>query len=209
MAKAAKTNTRTFTQNARRAQIVQAAIETLAESGYAKTSFTRISQQAQLSSTGMISYHFSGKPELFAEVVHTIMERADNVAAAHMNKENTYRGKLSAYITSHFDFVARYPLHTQALTEIVRMVRDQQITGLENAERSIMSVDRLVALLEQGRGAGEFADFECFTMALALRGAIDSVLRHHLCGVAMDLDRCARELADAFDRCTQAVQRTP
>ncbi len=209
MAKTTKANTRTFTQNARRAQIVQAAIETLAESGYAKTSFTRIAQQAQLSSTGMISYHFSGKPELFAEVVNTVMERADNTAAARMSDEKTYRGKLGAYITSYFDFVARYPLHTLALTEIVRMIRDQQITGLENAERSIMSVDRLVALLEQGRSAGEFGTFDCLTMALAVRGAVDSVLRHHLCDVATDVDRCARELADMFDRCTQSVQCTP
>ncbi|MFI0240639.1 TetR/AcrR family transcriptional regulator [Streptomyces sp. NPDC016845] len=209
MVKTAKTNTRTFTQNARRAQIVQAAIETLAESGYAKTSFTRISQQAQLSSTGMISYHFSGKPELFAEVVSTIMEKADHIADARMREESTSRGKLGAFITSRFDFVARYPLHTQALNEILRMVRDHQITGLENTERSIMSVDRLVALLEQGRSAGEFGSFDCFTMALAVRGAIESVLRHHLCDVAMDLDQCARELADMFDRCTQAVQRTP
>ncbi|MEU6393699.1 TetR/AcrR family transcriptional regulator [Streptomyces sp. NPDC046939] len=209
MVKTAKTNTRTFTQNARRAQIVQAAIETLAESGYAKTSFTRISQRAQLSSTGMISYHFSGKPELFAEVVHTIMEKADSIAGARMSEANTYRGKLSAYITAQFDFVARYPLHTQALTEIVWMIRDRQITGLEHTERSILSVDRLVSLLEQGRAAGEFADFDCLAMALAVRGAITSVLGHHLCDVAMDLDRCARELADMFDRCTRAVPRTP
>ncbi|WP_394427934.1 TetR/AcrR family transcriptional regulator [Streptomyces sp. SGAir0957] len=209
MAKTAKANTRTFTQKARRAQIVQAAIESLAESGYAKTSFTRIAQQAQLSSTGMISYHFSGKPELFAEVVHTIMEKADQLAGARMSEENTCRGKLSAYVITHFDFAARYPLDTQALTEIVRMIGDQQITGLETIERRVMSVDRLGALLEQGRTAGEFAEFDCLTMALAIRGAIDNVLRHHVCEAALDLDRCARELADMFDRCTQAVQRTP
>lgn len=202
MVKTAKTSTRTFTQNARRAQIVQAAIETLAESGYAKTSFTRISQQAQLSSTGMISYHFSGKPELFAEVVNTILEKADHIASTRMSAESTCRGKVAAYIMSRFDFVARHPLYTRALVEIVRMIRDQQITGLEDTERRIMSVDRLVAILEQGRGDGEFGGFDCFTMALAVRGAIDGVLRHHLCDVALDLDRCAREVADMFDRCT-------
>ncbi|GGX33845.1 TetR family transcriptional regulator [Streptomyces malachitofuscus] len=205
MARTANPNNRTFTQNARRAQIVQAAIETLAESGYAKTSFTRISRQAQLSSTGMISYHFSGKPELFAEVANTIVEKAERIAGARMGDEHTYRGKLSAYIASSFEFVARYPVHTQALTEITRMVRDQQIAGLESVERSIMSVERLVSLLEQGHKAGEFASFDCFTMALAVRGAIDSVLGHHLCHMAMDLDRCSRELADMFDRCTQSA----
>ncbi|MDX2531471.1 TetR/AcrR family transcriptional regulator [Streptomyces europaeiscabiei] len=198
-----RVNTRTFTQNARRAQIVQAAIETLAETGYAKTSFNRISQQAKLSSTGMISYHFSGKPELFAEVAHTVVVKADNLAAACMEDENTYRGKLTAYIRSNFDFIARYPLYARALTEIVGMIRDRHITGMDDVERSIMSVEQLVTLLEQGRRAGEFGSFDCFTMALVIRGAIDGIVCQHLRVVAMDLDRCAREVSNAFVRCTQ------
>jgi len=204
-ARTAKANTRTFTQNARRAQIVQAAIETLAESGYTKASFSRISQQAELCSTGMISYHFSGKPELFAEAARVILEMAEKVAGMRMSDERTYRGKLGAYITSNFDFITRYPMHTQALTEIVKMIRDRQITGLEDVERSIMSVDRLAELLEQGCKAGEFGSFDCLTMALAIRGAIDAVLRRHLSQAAMDLDSCARELTVAFDRCTTPV----
>jgi AcrR family transcriptional regulator len=205
MARTVNEQTRTFTQNARRAQIVQAAIETLASSGYTKASFSKISQQAELSSTGMISYHFSGKPELFAEVARAIIEKAENIADSRMGDERTYRGKLSAYITSSFDFVERYPIHTQALTEVVRMVRDRQITGLEGIERSIMSVDRLIVLLEQGRDAGEFGSFDCLTMALAIRGAIDTVLCRHLSHSAMDLERCARELTVVFDRCTTPV----
>lgn len=58
---------RTFTESARRAQIVTAAIEVIAEVGYAKASFSRIAKQAALSSTGMISYHFAGKDDLVAE----------------------------------------------------------------------------------------------------------------------------------------------
>ncbi|KRD12140.1 hypothetical protein ASE41_28285 [Streptomyces sp. Root264] len=153
----------------------------------------------------MISYHFSGKPELFAEAARVILEMAEKVAGIRMGDERTYRGKLSAYITSNFDFITRYPMHTQALTEIVKMIRDRQITGLEDVERSIMSVDRLADLLEKGCEAGEFADFDCLTMAVAIRGAIDAVLRRHLSQAAMDLDLCARELTVAFDRCTTPV----
>jgi TetR/AcrR family fatty acid metabolism transcriptional regulator len=43
---------RTFTESARRAQIVQAAIETIAEVGYARASYARIAEHAGLSSTG-------------------------------------------------------------------------------------------------------------------------------------------------------------
>ncbi|MGW0333648.1 TetR/AcrR family transcriptional regulator [Streptomyces sp. NPDC003011] len=202
-ANVAKAKTRTFTQKARRAQIVQAAIETLAESGYAKASFTRISQQAELSSTGMISYHFSGKPELFAEVADTIIGQAGAFTAARIADEPTHRGRLSAYITACFDFIARHPLQARALMEIVRMVRDGQITGLDDVRDGVTSVDTLVELLEQGRAAGEFGAFDCLTMALAVRGAMDNVLRHHMCSPPEQLQYATQELIAMFDRCTR------
>ena len=64
---------RTFTESARRAQIVQAAIETLAELGYARASYAQIAKRAGLSSTGLISYHFAGKEELLDEVVGEVV----------------------------------------------------------------------------------------------------------------------------------------
>ena len=66
------TRPRTFTERARRAQIVDAAIETIAELGYARASFAQIARRAALSSTGLISYHFAGKDELIAEVIASI-----------------------------------------------------------------------------------------------------------------------------------------
>ena len=51
---------RSFTEGARRAQIVQAAIETIAEAGFRHATFARIAERAGLSSTGLISYHFAG-----------------------------------------------------------------------------------------------------------------------------------------------------
>jgi AcrR family transcriptional regulator len=47
----------TFVEAARRDQIVRAAIETIAEEGYARASFVRIAQRASIS-PGLITYHF-------------------------------------------------------------------------------------------------------------------------------------------------------
>src|ERR1700742_3431957 len=71
---------RTFTESGRRAQIVTAAIEVIAEVGYTKASFSRIAKHAGLSSTGMISYHFAGKDDLLAACVTEI----EHVTAAYM-----------------------------------------------------------------------------------------------------------------------------
>jgi AcrR family transcriptional regulator len=57
---------RTFTESARRAQIVAAAIDVIADGGYASASFAAIARRAGLSSTGLISYHFASKEILRA-----------------------------------------------------------------------------------------------------------------------------------------------
>ena len=50
-----------FTEHARRAQIVGAAVETIADLGYGQASFAQIARRAGPSSTGLISYHFAHK----------------------------------------------------------------------------------------------------------------------------------------------------
>ena len=51
---------RTFTETARRAQIIAAAIDTIAELGYGQASLARIAETAG-TSKGVIIYHFGGK----------------------------------------------------------------------------------------------------------------------------------------------------
>ncbi|MBV9802070.1 MAG: TetR family transcriptional regulator, partial [Solirubrobacterales bacterium] len=61
-------DSRTFIEQARRAQIVGVAIDTIAELGYAQASLARIAERAGISK-GVIAYHFAGKEDLIAEVV--------------------------------------------------------------------------------------------------------------------------------------------
>jgi AcrR family transcriptional regulator len=200
-------NSRTFTQEARRAQIVQAAIETIAELGCSKASFDKITRRAGLSSTGMISYHFSGKAELFTEIVKTIHGIAGEVSRSHIDDEGTYRDKIGAYIQSNFDFISRYPAHAKALAEIVALKQCPGVEDLESIERRVMSVDRLADLLEEGRNAGELGTFDSRTMAMVIRTAIDAFFQRHFSCTGLDLGRCARDLTDIFDRCTQPAGR--
>src|SRR5688572_16546532 len=65
----------TFIEQARRAQIVAAAIDVIAEDGYARASFARIAKRAGLSSTGLISYHCKTRKNLDRAVVEEIYNR--------------------------------------------------------------------------------------------------------------------------------------
>ncbi|MEV8129148.1 TetR family transcriptional regulator [Streptomyces sp. NPDC085944] len=192
---------RTFTQEARRAQIVEATIETLAEMGHTKTSFTAICKHANLSSTGLISYHFAGKPQLLREVTRTIVARAGTLRTSRVVREATYRGKLVAYIASYFDFVDRYPAHARALVEIAALVRERPSAELDDVARSALSVESLVTLLEEGCRAGEFRIADPPVLALTVQGALDNVVRHHELFAVAELDHLARELTEIFTRC--------
>ncbi|WP_254885390.1 TetR family transcriptional regulator [Streptomyces sp. NA02950] len=74
----AKRTTRpSFTETGRRAQIVAAAIDIIAEAGYQPGLVRKIAEHAGLSSTGMISYHFHGRDDLMREVVAEVMRLAE------------------------------------------------------------------------------------------------------------------------------------
>src|SRR5438552_9670575 len=96
---------RTFTNAARRAQIVQAAIDTIAELGYARASFARITERAGLSSPRMISYHFADKDDLIHQLVREVFTAAAEFITARMATEETSAGKLRAYLTANVEYL--------------------------------------------------------------------------------------------------------
>jgi TetR/AcrR family fatty acid metabolism transcriptional regulator len=70
---------RTFIKEARRAQIVAAAIETIAELGFDQASIARIAERAG-TSKGVITYYFADKDDLVRAVIADVLAKG----AAHM-----------------------------------------------------------------------------------------------------------------------------
>src|ERR1700685_4680672 len=89
---------RTFSESARRAQIVDVAIRVAATAGYRNTSFARIAKEAGLSSTGIISYNFAGKDDLMREVIAEVLQVAGAYVQPRLDAVVGPRAKLRAYI---------------------------------------------------------------------------------------------------------------
>ena len=187
---------RTFTESARRAQIVAAAIAVIAEHGYAATSFTRIAKQAGLSSTGMISYHFANKDDLLREVLTEATTVAYEFISPRMEAAAGYRAKLRARLESNMELVRAHPAHVRALMEIAR-----------NAPTTPDFVDDRFGLftehLRAGQQAGEFGEFNTDAMAVAIIGALDAMVIGLVQYPDVDATEFGRELADTFDRATR------
>jgi len=160
---------KTFTESGRRAQIVAAAIEVIAEVGYAKASFTRIAKHAGLSSTGMISYHFAGKDDLLAACVAEIERVTGAFMQPRIDAADGPVARLRAYVEANVALVGEHPAAVRALIDIVR----------SGAARSA-GVDRRQAVFEEhfrtGQAAGVFRAFDAPTAAIAFTAGLDAVV---------------------------------
>jgi AcrR family transcriptional regulator len=194
-ASAPRAGDRAQATQARREQIVQATIEVLAEKGYAATTFEAICGHAGLSSKRLISYHFAGKDDLLAAVLTRVV--AD--AAAYMHPRIAAaagpREQLTAYIRSNVEFVAAHPGHVRAIQQIAFNAGPAPVGWQDEA------LALLAELFEQGMRTGTFRPMDPWLMARTVRAAIDAAAEPLLAG--FDPDRCATELATAFDHATR------
>ncbi|MFE0464759.1 TetR/AcrR family transcriptional regulator [Kitasatospora sp. NPDC058965] len=189
---------RTLTETARRAQIVQAAIEVIAVEGYAKASFARIAKQAGLSSTGMISYHFAGKEDLLHEVVGEVLRVSGEYIVPRIEAHTGARDRLRAFIVANVELATVYPQHLLALVEVLNVLGDDPQGQFAQSQRAVMEAQ--VQVVRAAQAAGEFGEFDARVLVTAIRGAVDAVLTRAVKDPELDLATAARELAELFDR---------
>jgi AcrR family transcriptional regulator len=164
----------TVTASARRAQIIAAAIDTIAELGYGNASFARIAERAGVSSTRLISYHFDDKAELVRAVVGAVLTEAGEYMRKRLRAADTRGGQLAAYIESNLEFIAEHPTAIRAVIEIEANARAGDGTPLIRTESADDPIGFLAAMFRDGQAAGEFRAFDPVVMAVTLRAAIDA-----------------------------------
>jgi AcrR family transcriptional regulator len=194
----------TFTGAARRAQIVTAAIETIAEVGYGQASLARIAQRISISK-GVIVYHFGTKEELVKAVVAEVLGKARGYMVPRIGAASGGREKLRAYIESNIGFMAEHRSDMIAIAEIARSARDS--AGKRTFDASSLEAGRagLAQLIAGFQGGGEFrSDFDARVMAETIREAIDALPRRMAANPDLEIDLYRRELADLFDRATRS-----
>jgi TetR/AcrR family fatty acid metabolism transcriptional regulator len=199
----------TFIEAARRAQIVTAAIDTIAELGYGQASLARIAERAG-TSKGVISYHFAGKDDLIREIVAEVLAKGQAYMLPRILAESSGAGMLRAYIESNLAFMREHRRHLMAFLEIFLNARGEAGSRLLDEKSLDYLVTSLEQLLAHFQAAGDFrADFDPHVMALAIRGAIEQVPPRLARYPDLDVDRYARELAALFDLATRPQPERP
>jgi AcrR family transcriptional regulator len=182
----------TFTEAARRKQIVAAAIETIAELGYAKASFAQIARRARLSSPGLISYHFANKDDLIGQVVAEIYATGGAVVRPHSDGATSAWQALRGYLEGS---VAFYDSHRTYMGALVHILQGHpEALGRWVGANNVAELDAVEELLVRGQRAGEFREFDTRTVALIIRQMLSGALQHLLTQPDVDLTAYTHEL---------------
>ncbi|MFE0020777.1 TetR/AcrR family transcriptional regulator [Amycolatopsis sp. NPDC059021] len=198
------------TEAARRAQIIGATIATMAQVGYRKTTFARIKERAGLSSTRIISYHFTSKAGLMQAVLSTVIETKSRFLAERTEGRidaADRRGNLRAHIETSVAFLRDYPECVRVLTEMTANAEDEDGWGMAGPVLNDLRVGSVYRQLKQGQAEGAFGDFAPDVMAMSIAQAIDGVAAQLKADPSLDIDRYGREVADLFEKATAPAAR--
>src|ERR1700684_1081889 len=195
---------RTFIETARRAQIVAAAIDTIAAVGYAAASFARIAERVGIS-RGVISYHFAGKDDLIKQVVIDVLEAGRAYIVPRVFAQSTGRAMLRAYIESNLAFMHE---HRNYMVAVVEILRNGAFTTDGGRRLDGRDVDVAPHLLQEHlaprQAEGELrSDCDPGAMAVAIRATIDVVPHRLVRDPDFDIDSYSRELITVFDLATR------
>lgn len=191
----------TFIAEARRAQIIQAAIATLDEIGYAHASLAQIAKRAGIS-PALIAYHFRDKNELMDQTLMTLVEESAGYVLRRVEQAGTPTEKLHAFIGASLAYQGTHPQRATALIEIVFHARtpdnvpyyklaDDDEDPLEAALRQILS---------DGQRTGEFREFHVDVMAGVIQSAVFEYAANRRLSARLDLETYAAELIRLIDR---------
>lgn len=183
--------TRTFTEAARRTQIMAAAIATVNEIGYHRASLSAIARRAGVAKSAIV-YYFSSKERLLLSVVDDVFTRLDDAIAPAVTAETEPMAQLRAHITAYFAYVDTHRAEVVAGIEIVVSHRADDGTPLYLAA-SEEDTRVLRGILTRGMDAGVFRRMPLPVATSLVEAVIDAWTTELQRDIHADLDIFADE----------------
>ncbi|MFJ5677447.1 TetR family transcriptional regulator [Streptomyces sp. NPDC093097] len=197
---------RSLIEKVRRAQIIEAAIEVIAERGFAKASMAQIAARAGVSK-GVISYHFAGKNELVERTVEQVYDGLGSFVAARLAGQTGTAAWLRVYIGSIATYMADHRSQLTALGEIFVNFRAEDGGLRYGPDSSEPLYAHVESVFREGQQRGELRAFDARVMAVTLQGGIDDMFAYWSAHPEHDLMAHAHELTDLFWHATRADSR--
>jgi AcrR family transcriptional regulator len=190
----------TFIEEARRSQIVETAIRTIAQQGISHASLAEIAREAGCSK-GVISYHFNGKDELIEEILSCLLQEPAEYIKGRVSEAETTLEKLRAYVEANFEFMQTHRDGYVALVDLWGSRGANHDKNRFNAEAYEPSRHYLSNILEVGRKKGELRELPSRATASLIQAAIDGIMIQWVFDPkAIDLKSCCNEIVEMVSR---------
>ncbi|MFO7563510.1 MAG: TetR/AcrR family transcriptional regulator [Enhygromyxa sp.] len=191
--------------DARRSEILDAALACYAKLGWAATTIADVRQQSG-ASTGSIYHHFGSKEGIGAALYAELLQRYRGPLLERLERTRSARGFVRALVLHHLDWAAAHPDWARFLND---MRGSEAVAGNETELRE--STRRFLALLarriEEYVEAGEIVRMPRQIYASVIVGPAHDLVRHWLRGrLEVDLAELRTPLANAAWRAVAATQ---
>lgn len=186
---------------ARKAQLVDCAVDALVERGFAGTSVAEVARRSGVSK-GVVTYHFPTKEDLLGEVVTSLYRQAEGQISEATGDADSVVGELATYIRSNLDFVADHPRHVRAVMEVAANIRPED--GTPGGEDLLSA--HLRELIERGQATGEVAEVDAGVLAVTIRASIDAAAARAASDPTADPRAHAEHLVTIVRRALQATE---
>ena len=187
----------TFTEQARRRQLVEVTIQLIARHGYAKCSLQRIAEAAGITKAAVI-YHFASKQAVVRAAYDSVIAGLTAHVAEALAAAPTAGAAVDAYVRALIGYLADHPDHVRV---IVESLDDAHDTGIDDRPASAARWRPVAALVDAAKDAGVYRpDVDARTLAIMLGGAIDAVVAESLTDPAYDLGSAADAVVDLLHR---------
>ncbi|MER5303314.1 TetR/AcrR family transcriptional regulator [Streptomyces lasiicapitis] len=183
----------TFTEQARRRQLIECTIDLISTKGHPGTSLSAIAEQAGLSKAAVL-YHFSSKDNLTRATLDHVIGEFTAYVAERVAAATDPRDAVIAYVRAMIGYQQAHRRHVRVITEM--LLDDHGGTRLKTpgSHDTAGRMQSLADLLTAGQQARCFRPFDPVAVSLAVGGAIDGVISHWLTHPELDLDAAADEL---------------
>ncbi|WP_432887619.1 TetR/AcrR family transcriptional regulator [Kribbella sp. CA-245084] len=181
----------TFTEEARRAQLIDVTTELVADHGYAATSLGRIAEGAGITKAGVL-YHFASKQALVEAAHARVLSELVEAVGAAVDAAGPADAP-AAYIRSMVGHLRERPRHVRMIVEAMTSV-----APLADSKARWSAVADLIAAARDARGLTGEVDLR--SAALVIGGGIDAIVSESLGDPAYDAAAAAELLVGVVER---------
>jgi AcrR family transcriptional regulator len=165
----------TFTEQARRKQILQAASELFRSQGFTNTSLDDIAKAVGVS-RGVLFYYFDGKREIGEHTVRQTLRGYSDYVRERVSRRRSPRNRLLEFVDACLDYQQAHPEVYIEYVELIGCLGDDDDKYRLNKAVNKRTREMLVELIESGQADGDIAGLPARELADVLQAFIDGMM---------------------------------